>query len=86
MPKYTGLSGKEYLMSDTEATNSPEDSEKLYQAINKLGEMDKAIILLYLEDFSYKEIAAIIGITESYTGVKISRIKNQLIKTIGYGK
>ena len=47
----------------------------LYQFIEKLGEMDKALILLYLDDVKHKDIAEILGISESNVATKISRIK-----------
>ena len=50
--------------------------------IEQLNEFDKAIILLYLEDYNYKEISNIVGITETNVGSKINRIKNKL--TINY--
>ena len=53
--------------------------EWLYQQIHQLDEIDRSITLLLLEGFSYKEMAAILGITESNVGVKINRIKKQLI-------
>ncbi len=62
-----------------------QNKEKLYKAINKLSEIDKAIITLYLDEFSYKEIAEIIGISESNTGVKINRIKSLILKSIENG-
>jgi RNA polymerase sigma-70 factor (ECF subfamily) len=52
----------------------------LNQFIDQLNEFDKALILLYLEDFSYVEISEIIGITETNVGSKINRIKNKLKK------
>ena len=51
----------------------------LYEEIHKLNPIDRSISLLLLESFSYKEIAGILGITESNVGVKINRIKKQLI-------
>jgi RNA polymerase sigma-70 factor (ECF subfamily) len=51
----------------------------LYEEIHKLDEIDRSITLLLLDDFSYKEIASILGITESNVGVKINRIKKHLI-------
>jgi len=42
--------------------------------------LDKALILLYLEGNRYKEIADILGISESNVATKISRIKNKLKK------
>lgn len=50
----------------------------LYQFIEKLNELDKALILLYLDDNKYKEIAEILGISETNVGTKISRIKKEL--------
>lgn len=54
------------------------DFEKLQDAISKLSRPEKAIILLYLEKHSYKEIALMIGITETNVGAKINRIKTKL--------
>ena len=51
---------------------------ELYTLINKLNAFEKAIILLYLEDRSYDEIAQIVGMTKSNVGVRISRIKEKL--------
>ena len=50
----------------------------LQQFISELKELDKALMLLYLESKSYKEIGEIIGITETNVATKISRIKNNL--------
>ena len=54
----------------------------LYKAINQLSEVEKAIIMLYLEGQSYDEIAEIIGITRTHVGVKINRIKKKLKKIL----
>ncbi len=51
----------------------------LYEEIYKLNEIDRSIALLLLDNFSYKEMSAILGITESNVGVKINRIKKYLI-------
>lgn len=50
----------------------------LYGEISKLNEIDRSITLLMLEGFSYKEMAGIVGITETNIGVKINRIKKHL--------
>jgi RNA polymerase sigma-70 factor (ECF subfamily) len=52
--------------------------KELYNLINKLNAIEKAIVMLYLEDRSYDEIALIVGITKSNVGVRISRIKEKL--------
>lgn len=53
-------------------------TELLYHFINQLDAFNKAIIILYLDDNSYKEISEILGITETNVGTKIGRIKKLL--------
>ncbi len=50
----------------------------LHTAIGQLTGIEKSIILLYLEDKSYEEIAEITGITQNYVRVKMNRIKKKL--------
>jgi len=61
--------------------SSPYDDriDWLYQEISKLNEIDRSICLMLLDDFSYKEMAVIIGISESNVAVKIHRIKKILM-------
>jgi len=51
---------------------------ELYACINRLGKLERALILLYLEDRPYKEIAEIMGITATNVSTKINRIKEKL--------
>ncbi|MBK6978877.1 MAG: RNA polymerase sigma factor [Cytophagaceae bacterium] len=55
-----------------------ESLQSLLNAIYDLDEVDKSIMLLYLEEKSYDEIAEIIGITRSNVGVRINRVKELL--------
>ncbi len=50
----------------------------LYSFINELKELDKALMLLYLDKKSHKEMSEIIGISETNVATKISRIKEKL--------
>ena len=52
--------------------------QALHKRINSLGLVDRAIILLWLEDMSYEEIGAIMGISARNVGVKLFRIKERL--------
>ena len=52
----------------------------LYAEIKKLNEIDRSLTLLLLDGYSYKEMAEIMGISENNIGVKIHRIKKQLVK------
>jgi RNA polymerase sigma-70 factor (ECF subfamily) len=59
-----------------------ENEERMFEAFRTLNEAERAIIALFLEDYSYKEIAQITGATENNVGVKISRIKEKLKKIL----
>ena len=69
-----------------EADRTEEDDEtqamlkQLYRMINRLGQLEKSIILLYLEEKSYEEIAEITGLTVTNVATKLSRIKDKLRK------
>lgn len=54
------------------------DNELLYDAISKLNHIEKAIILLWLEEKCYEDIASIVGITKSNVSVRLVRIKRKL--------
>lgn len=55
-----------------------EDVKILYQAISLLNKVEKGIVLLWLEEKSYEEIAETIGITVKNVSVKLVRIKSKL--------
>jgi RNA polymerase sigma-70 factor (ECF subfamily) len=55
-----------------------EAAERLYAAIRQLPGADAALVLLYLDDLSYRQIAEVLGISESNVGVKLSRAKRAL--------
>jgi len=58
--------------------------EHLYYCISRLPETEKSIIILFLEDLPYKEIAEIIGISENHVAVKIKRIKSKLFQCLNH--
>jgi len=71
------------LLRDTDriSDDGTEEKEKvnlLYRTISRLNRIDKAIILLWLEEKNYKEIAAIMGTSEKNVSVKLVRIKRRL--------
>ncbi|NIJ46608.1 RNA polymerase sigma-70 factor (ECF subfamily) [Wenyingzhuangia heitensis] len=61
---------------------SDSDLDLLYDAIKQLSEVDRAIILFYLEEKPNKEIAEIIGTTPNNIGVRVNRIKKRLKKLL----
>ena len=52
--------------------------QQLHQLINKLGLVDRALVLMWLENMSYDEIGNILGISAKNVGVKLVRIKEKL--------
>ncbi len=66
--------------SDSMAPDSPgnKQAKMLHERISKLEPFDRAIVLLWLEDMSYDEIAAIVGISAKAVGVRLVRIKEKL--------
>jgi len=55
-----------------------ETVERLYDAIHQLPKADAALVLLYLEELSYREMADVLGISQSNVGVKLKRAKKAL--------
>jgi RNA polymerase sigma-70 factor (ECF subfamily) len=70
-------------------TAEEEDDDKLkvlYQAIDHLNPLEKSIIILFLDDQSYSEIAEVTGLSVSNVGVKLNRIKMKIKKIMSeYG-
>ncbi|GAB2532538.1 RNA polymerase sigma factor [Rufibacter soli] len=52
--------------------------QALHACIQKLNESDRSLVLLYLEDLPYKEIASVTGLSENHVAVKMKRIREKL--------
>jgi RNA polymerase sigma factor (sigma-70 family) len=79
--KNTNTSLEEEVFQIIEDYSAEEQKNKIDQLNSFIAQLDpfnKAIIMLYLDDSSYKDIATALGITETNVGTKMSRIKNQL--------
>ncbi len=61
-------------------TEIEENIKHLHRAVAQLTGIEKSIVLLYLENKKYEEIAEITGITQNYVRVKMNRIKKKLRK------
>ncbi len=64
------------LYNDTD--HETKQIKMLHERINKLGPFDRAIIMLWLENMSYEEIGAIVGISTKNVSIRLYRIKEQL--------
>ncbi len=72
----------EVLSAKDDANKKEAPIAQLYKAIRQLSEVDRAVILLYLEEQSYKDIAEIMGTNPNNIGVRIKRIKTRLKKLL----
>ena len=71
----------EEALHNVAAQSASVDEERiqaLYGVIDRLGALDRALLLLYLDERSYREIADILGITETNVATKISRLKQRI--------
>lgn len=55
-----------------------EQKQLLYEHIAELDELDRTLVLLYLEDLEYQTIAEITGLTQSNVGVRLHRVRQKL--------
>jgi RNA polymerase sigma-70 factor (ECF subfamily) len=55
---------------------------RLYEAIRVLPEVDRTLTLLYLDEVSYREMAEVLGLSESNVGVRLNRIKKRLAEEL----
>lgn len=90
--KKVALSFPEFIPHEHADTNEEKIKEEklteMYAAIRRLTEVEKAIVMLYLEDKSYEEMEEILGISNGTLRVKMNRIKDKLrslTKAVQYG-
>ncbi len=78
-PDRSGISYESLQLAEDLYDSAMEDRIKmLHTAVAHLTGIEKSIILLFLEDKKYEEIAEITGITQNYVRVKMNRIKKKL--------
>jgi RNA polymerase sigma-70 factor (ECF subfamily) len=63
-----------------ERLDAAERLERLYAAIDRLSDVDKMLVTMYLDERSYQDMADVMGISESHVGVKLHRIKKALAR------
>jgi RNA polymerase sigma factor (sigma-70 family) len=82
-PRYV-ISGEEHLLEAVDdSKNQPEDVRALYDFIETLDPLNKALVLLYLDGNNYQEIASVLGITETNVATKLNRLKNKMKQELG---
>jgi RNA polymerase sigma-70 factor (ECF subfamily) len=80
-PDQNRLSFDNFQVAEEKYDTETEDNIKLlHHAVSQLTGVEKSIVLLFLENKKYEEIAEITGITQNYVRVKMNRIKKKLKK------
>ncbi len=74
-------------LDETEHAAAPESgtierSEALYRAIRELPEVDRSLLLMYLDEVPYRDIALVLGLGESNVGVRLNRLRGRLSATL----
>jgi RNA polymerase sigma factor (sigma-70 family) len=81
--RHVTAGGEGLLESIGEARADSEDVQTLYRWIGDLDPLNKALVLLYLDGNSYREIAGVLGISETNVATKIGRIKEAFRQQAG---
>jgi len=70
-------------ISDSWENDKEEDIQRLHWAIRQLSEIERAMIMMALEEVPYEDIAETIGITQNNVRVRMNRIREKLKKLMG---
>ena len=81
-PKSDSFSEAAYQVPQPDPTDRAEAITDLYRAIHQLSDVDKAIVVLYLDEHSYEEIAGIVKMSRTNVSTRIGRIKARLEKRL----
>jgi RNA polymerase sigma-70 factor, ECF subfamily len=77
-PVHVPLEAADSVASPPESTARDQRTELLYRAIRRLSHVDRALIMCYLDDLSYREIANVLGLSETNVGARLSRTRTRL--------
>jgi RNA polymerase sigma factor (sigma-70 family) len=77
-PGRESLTERHMQIAEEDAHEKEETFQLLFRAIAQLSPLNKAVVLLYLEDLSYEEIAGITGLTKTNVSVRLVRIRKEL--------
>ena len=76
--RYVLSDGERLLEAAAPEAHQSEELELLYRFIEKLDPLNRALVLLYLDGNSYREIADVLGISETNVATRISRLKREM--------
>jgi RNA polymerase sigma factor (sigma-70 family) len=79
------IAGDESLLEvadDSVESSMDEEVRELYRLIDRLDELNKALVLLHLDGHSYREIADVLGISETNVATKLSRLRKSMQQSV----
>lgn len=79
------IEDRHFNVSTIAEPDKEEQIQNLYKAIRQLPEVDRALIMLALEDVPYEEIAITVGLTQNNVRVRMMRIREKLKKMLTHG-
>jgi RNA polymerase sigma-70 factor (ECF subfamily) len=74
----TGIDWEELVAAPAAAEEQSEAIERLYWAIRQLTKPEAALIMMHLDGLSYREMAEVMGISETNVGAKLTRVRGRL--------
>ncbi|WP_295799720.1 sigma-70 family RNA polymerase sigma factor [Mucilaginibacter sp.] len=83
--KFAGLDDHAFNIAAIDNKGENEQVQQMYNAIKKLSEVERAITMLYMDNYSYKEIAEVMGLSESNIGFKLNKIRTKLRTIVNNG-
>lgn len=83
--KFAGLDDEAFNVATDGPNAIDENISRMFEAIKKLSDVERALTMLYMDDCSYREIAEILGLSESNVGFKLNKVKVKLRTLINIG-
>lgn len=83
--KFAGLDDNTFEIAAKDNKEENEQVLQMYEAIKKLSEVERAITMLYMDDYSYREIAEVMGLSESNVGFNLNKIRSKLKTMVNNG-
>jgi RNA polymerase sigma-70 factor, ECF subfamily len=83
--KFAGLDDNAFEVPAVDNKAENEQVLQMYEAIKKLSDVERAITMLYMDDYSYREIAEVMGLSESNIGFNLNKIRTKLKTLVNNG-
>jgi RNA polymerase sigma-70 factor, ECF subfamily len=82
-PAHLPLEAAADVAAPSASAGADSRTELLYRAIRRLGDVDRALVMCYLDDLSYRDIADVLGLSETNVGARLSRVRVKLQQLVG---